>query len=164
MGIYEKLGVRTVINAAGDLTMLGGTLMDPEVLAAMDEAAHAFVRMQDLQQRAGARIAHHTRSEAGYVTSGAGAAIALGIGACLAGNDAERLLALPDTSGLARRRVLLQACHRTQYWRLFGASGAHITLADGEDELAREVASGDVAGVGFVHEQADFGVSFERVA
>ena len=80
-GIYERLGLRTLINAAGDLTMLGGTRMESEVLAAMDEAAHAFVRMQELQQRAGARIAHHTRSEAGYVTPGAGAAIVLGVAA-----------------------------------------------------------------------------------
>ncbi len=39
MGVYEALGVQKVINAAGDLTSLGGTLMLPKVRAAMDEAS-----------------------------------------------------------------------------------------------------------------------------
>ena len=37
--IYERLGVRTLINAAGSLTRLSGTLMPPEVVEAMAEAA-----------------------------------------------------------------------------------------------------------------------------
>lgn len=164
MGIYERLGVRTLINAAGDLTTLGGTLMEPEVVEAMADAARGFVRLQTLQEKAGEVIACHTHSEAGYITAGAGAGIALGIGACLAHGDPNRLLALPDTSGFPRRRVVLQACHRTQYWRLFGVSGASIALVEGQAELAWEVAVEDVAAVGFVHEQAESGVPFELVA
>jgi len=43
--VYEKLGVKTVINAAGTLTTLGGSLMPPEVLAALQSAAQHFVDM-----------------------------------------------------------------------------------------------------------------------
>ena len=43
MGIYEELGLRTVINASGTLTRLGGSRMAPEVLAAMADAAASFV-------------------------------------------------------------------------------------------------------------------------
>ena len=35
MGFYDDLGVRTVINAAGTLTRLGGSRLAPEVLEAM---------------------------------------------------------------------------------------------------------------------------------
>ena len=77
--------------------------------------------------------------------------------------DPHRLLSLPDTTEFPRRRVVLQACHRTQYWRLFGVSGATITVVEGHSELVREVALRDVAAVGFVHEQADSGVPFEQV-
>ena len=51
MGVYEALGVRPIINAAGTLTRVGGTRMSPEVLAAMDEAAASFVHIDELQAR-----------------------------------------------------------------------------------------------------------------
>lgn len=161
--VYDRLGVRTLINAAGDLTKLGGTLMETEVLAAMAEAAGAFVRLQDLQALAGEAIARATGAEAGYVTAGCGAGLTLGVGACLAGGDIQRLRALPDTSRSRRRRVVVQASHQTSYLRLFALSGAELELVDGEGPLEAAFARGDVAAVGFVHQQADLGVPFERV-
>lgn len=141
--------------------------MEPEVVAAMAEAAGAFVNLQELQERAGELIARATSAEAGYVTAGAGAGLVLGVGACLAEGGAEgsmeRLQALPDTSAFRRRRVVVQACHRTSYLRLFSMSGAILDLVDGEEQLATALASGDVAAVGFVHEQAHTGIPFERV-
>jgi seryl-tRNA(Sec) selenium transferase len=35
MNVYEDLGVRRVVNAYGNLTTLGGSLMPPEVTEAM---------------------------------------------------------------------------------------------------------------------------------
>ena len=43
MSVYESLGIRTVINAAGTVTTLGGSLMPPEVFYSMEEAGKAFV-------------------------------------------------------------------------------------------------------------------------
>ena len=37
-GIYEELGVRRVVNARGHLTVLGGSVIQPKVFAAMEEA------------------------------------------------------------------------------------------------------------------------------
>ncbi|MEA2582417.1 MAG: hypothetical protein QOF33_502, partial [Thermomicrobiales bacterium] len=37
MGIYQRLGVRSVINAAAAQTIIGGSLMPEPVLAAMQE-------------------------------------------------------------------------------------------------------------------------------
>ena len=50
MTIYDDLGVRTLINARGCATLAGGTLMEPEVVAAMAAAAESFVRIGDLQE------------------------------------------------------------------------------------------------------------------
>ncbi len=162
--------MRPVINAAGDLTRLGGTLMEADVLAAMQEAAGAFVVIQELQAAAGAVIARLTGAEAGYFTAGAGAGITLGIGACLAMvNETDpsaviaRLLELPDTASLRRRKVVVQVKHRTNYLRLFSMSGAVLQLVEGEDQLASALESEEVAVVGFVHEAAELGVPFERV-
>lgn len=53
--IYESLGVRTVIDAWGTVTALGGSLMAPEVLQAMQSAAGSFVDMSELHaEQAGA--------------------------------------------------------------------------------------------------------------
>ena len=50
---YAKLGVRTIINAAGTYTTLTAACMPPEVLAAVQKAALHPVRLHDLQQKAG---------------------------------------------------------------------------------------------------------------
>src|SRR5581483_3475911 len=63
MGLYAELGVRPVINACATLTRLGGSLMPPEVLEAMAEAARHFVDLQELQRRVGEEIAALTRNE-----------------------------------------------------------------------------------------------------
>ena len=40
--VYKKLGIEPVINAQSWVTVLGGSLMKPEVLSAMNEA-HLFL-------------------------------------------------------------------------------------------------------------------------
>ena len=40
--IYQRLGVKTFINAYGTLTTLSGTLMPAEVVKAMEEASREF--------------------------------------------------------------------------------------------------------------------------
>ena len=46
--VYKKLGVSPIINAQSWVTALGGSIMRPEVLSAMDEAANAFVDIKNL--------------------------------------------------------------------------------------------------------------------
>ena len=77
MSIYDTLNVRTVINCTGTFTRLGGTLMAPEVTAAMVEASKNFVVLEELQYAAGKFIAGLTGAEAAYVTSGAQAGLVL---------------------------------------------------------------------------------------
>ena len=52
-GIYERLGVRPVVNGIGTVTRLGGSLMPPEVLQAMLEGARQYVPLEELQAAAG---------------------------------------------------------------------------------------------------------------
>ena len=42
-GIYDRIGVRTIINGRGATTAVGGTLMPAEVIAAMAEAQYILV-------------------------------------------------------------------------------------------------------------------------
>ena len=70
--IYDRIGVRTVINCRGATTAVGGSLMRPEVTAAMVEASKAFVVIDELNAKVGEVIAEITGAEAGYVTAGFG--------------------------------------------------------------------------------------------
>jgi D-glucosaminate-6-phosphate ammonia-lyase len=122
VSVYQELGVTPVINAAATLTRLGGSRMAPEVLAAMNEAAASFVHIDELQAKAGAVIAGITGAEAGYVTTGAAAALTLGTAACLAGMDVSKMDRLPDTTGM-KNEVVVQKGHRNAYDHAVRAAG-----------------------------------------
>ena len=80
---YKKLGLRRVINAATCLTRLGGSIADPTVYHAMEEASKSFVQIPELQHWAGKAIAEATGAEAGHPTAGASNAITLAAAACI---------------------------------------------------------------------------------
>src|SRR5688572_1555581 len=82
---YQSLGIRPIINANATLTRLGGSLMPPEVLQAMNEAANCFVDLHELQLRVGKRIAELTHNEAAYIACGAAAGLVLAAAACITG-------------------------------------------------------------------------------
>ena len=125
MSVYDRFGIRRVINGRSYSTKVGGCLMAPEVLHAMQEAAKCFVRIEDLQETASRVIAEATGAEAGMVTSGASAALTLAAAACLAGLSASRMNALPDTSGL-KNEIVIQRLHRNDYDRALRVAGAEI--------------------------------------
>jgi hypothetical protein len=81
-GIYLALGLRRVVNADARLTRLGGSLMPPEVVAAMAEAASGYVDMHELQLHVGRRLAELTGNEAAFVTTGAAAGLVVATLAC----------------------------------------------------------------------------------
>ena len=128
MGVYENLGVRTIINASGTLTRVGGSRMAPEVLAVMAEAAASFVHIDELQARAGEVVARLTGAGAGYVTNGASAGLTLGIAACVAGMDVGKMDRLPDVTGM-KSEVVVQRGHRNSYDHAIRAVGVTFVEA-----------------------------------
>lgn len=123
--VYDELGVPAVINAAGTKTRIGGSIVREEAVEAMADAATGFVRISDLQARASDLIADATGADAGYVASGAAAAMTLGAAACIAGNDPGLMHRLPDT-GDAASEVVMPRTHRTGYDHALRAAGADI--------------------------------------
>ncbi|HEU0113658.1 MAG TPA: aminotransferase class V-fold PLP-dependent enzyme, partial [Thermomicrobiales bacterium] len=123
--IYDRIGVRKIINGRGATTAVGGTLLWPEALAAMAEAAQAFVVLDELNDRVGEKIARLTGAEAGYVTSGSAAGMALAAAACIAGNDPELIRRLPDSDGL-RNEIVIHRCQRIDYDQMFRVGGGKL--------------------------------------
>jgi D-glucosaminate-6-phosphate ammonia-lyase len=123
--VYEDLGVRPLINAAGTQTRYGGVPLPREVVQAMVDASTVCVRMEELQEAAGRVIAEVTGAQAGYVTSGAAAGLTLAAAACLAGLDVARMDRLPDTTGVANE-IIVQRAHRNAYDHAVRAAGARF--------------------------------------
>ncbi|MGH2534813.1 MAG: aminotransferase class V-fold PLP-dependent enzyme [Thermomicrobiales bacterium] len=143
--IYARLGVRTIINARGATTAVGGTLMSPEVTAAMAGAAKAFVVLDELNAKVGEKIAEVTGAEAGYVTSGSAAGMALAAAACIAGTDPVHIRRLPESDGLANE-IVIHHCHRINYDQMYRVGGGRLVeigLASGTERWSLERAIGD---------------------
>lgn len=133
--VYEQMfGVRTLINATGPVTSMGGTLLSKQVTDAMAAASRYFVDLNELYTAAGVRLADITKSEAAMVTSGASAAMTLGAAACLTGNDNERMAALPQPTW-PRRETLIQRAHSTAYDQAYRDAGMTIVYVDTEDQM-----------------------------
>src|SRR5262245_13321213 len=122
LGVYEKLGGKRIVNGWGTITRVGGSLMPPEVVEAMAEAARSFVDIDELYLRAGEVVARHTGAEAGLVTTGCAASLMLGTAAAVAGMDPAKHRRLPNTEGM-KDQVIIHTSHRNGYDQSFRAAG-----------------------------------------
>ena len=57
---YKSLGVRTLVNCMGTYTFLSGSRMVPQAVEAMLEATNAYVRIDELMDKVGERLAELT--------------------------------------------------------------------------------------------------------
>jgi L-seryl-tRNA(Ser) seleniumtransferase len=167
--VYRRLGVRPVINVRGMNTMASGSLMPKPVLAAMAEAASAFVDMAELNLRAGEHVARLLGVPAAHVTSGSAGGLLLAAAACIAGTDPDRTKRLPDTTGM-RNELIIQRCHRIQYDQALRTAGARLVeVGDAErcapEDVARAVSERTAALVFIVSPRlGDRGVPVEEMS
>jgi L-seryl-tRNA(Ser) seleniumtransferase len=130
----KELGVRPVINGAGVYTMFTGSLMHPAVIEAMRAVADRFVRLDEIHDAVGAKIAKLLRCEAALVSSGAAAALTLGTAACVAGDDPDGIRRLPDTTGM-KNEVIIQRAHRYPYDHAVRNAGVRLIEVETSAEL-----------------------------
>jgi L-seryl-tRNA(Ser) seleniumtransferase len=136
--IYSRLGVKTLINAEGTVTVVGGSLMPPEVVQAMSEAAASFVSIPELQEKVGARIAELLAVPAAMVTAGAASAITVGTAACMTWDHLAAIDRLPLTDGL-RNEVILQKGHKSGYEAQMALTGAKVVWVETRSDLDRAI-------------------------
>jgi len=133
---YSKLGITPVINAVGNQTIFGGSTPIGVVKDAMESSESNYIVMEELFEKTGEYISKLLGTEAGYVTSGAAAAITLSVAGCMAGTDPEKIATLPRTNGM-KNEILLQKPQRYTYDRCFELSGAKL-IEVGSSELCTE--------------------------
>lgn len=120
MNIYQRLGLKRVINASGKMTLLGVSSVPPEVMQATAEAAASFVEIDALVDKAGELVSAHTGAQDSYVTSCASAGIAIAVAAAVTRGELDKVAELPDSAG--RNQIVMLRGHNIDY-------GAPITTA-----------------------------------
>ena len=136
--IYAELGVVPVINGAGTYTILGGSLMYPEVIEAMRLGNEKFVNINDLEVAAGKKMAELCKMPEGYtglVTAGAAAALLVGYAAILTGDNPEYIKQIPDLTGMPKSEVIIQKSHRYPFDHQVRQTGVKLVEVETREDL-----------------------------
>jgi uncharacterized pyridoxal phosphate-dependent enzyme len=139
--VYEELGVTRVINGQGTMTVLGGSLMRPEVEAVMALGSLHFVSVPDLEIAAGKRIAEMLKLPEGntaLVTSGAAAAMQSGLAGVLTGDNPKFIEQLPDLTGM-KSEVIIQKSHRNPFDHQLRATGIRLVEIESREDLRKAI-------------------------
>src|SRR5512141_172694 len=138
---YDELGVPTVINCEGTMTMLGGSILRPELEAVMAMAGRHFVSIPALEIAAGKRISEMLKLPDGYsalVTSGAAAAIQSGLAGILTGDNESFIRQIPDLTGM-KSEVIIQKSHRNPFDHQLRNTGIKLVEVETREQLRQAV-------------------------
>jgi uncharacterized pyridoxal phosphate-dependent enzyme len=133
--VYQSIGVRPLINARGTFTIISGSLMLPEVRAAIDAAAQQHVHLDELMAAIGARLADLTKAEWGMVSSGCSAGLTHATAACVAGGNPDLHVRMPNLSGFAKDEVIIPRHSRNVYDAAIRAVGVRVIEVGTPEEL-----------------------------
>ena len=133
--VYRAIGVKPLVNARGTFTIISGSLMLPEVRAAMDAAARQYVHLDELTEAIGARLATLTGAEWGLVTSGCSAALTHATAACIAGGNPDLHVRIPNLAGFQKDEVIIPRHSRNVYDAAVRAVGARVIEVSTAAEL-----------------------------
>jgi seryl-tRNA(Sec) selenium transferase len=139
--IYQSIGVEPVINCRGTFTIIGGSVERPEVRAAMDAAARYFVQIDELADAVGRRLAELTGAEWGMVSAGCAAGLKHVTAACVTGGNPEKLIRIPDVTGLDRTEVVVPRSSRNAYDHAIRNVGVTLITVETLEELERALSA-----------------------
>lgn len=136
--IYAELGVTPLVNINGTITVIGGSVMRPEVMELMRRGNEHFVLIDELEIAAGKFIANLCKSPAGYtglVTAGAAAALVVGYAGMMTEDLEPRIRAIPDVSDFPRNEVIIQKSHRYPFDHQIRQTGAKLVEVETREEM-----------------------------
>src|ERR1700759_5354689 len=136
--IYAELGVTPLVNINGTVTVIGGSVMDPQVMELIRRGNEHFVLINELEVAAGKFIAKLCKSPAGYtglVTGGAAAAMVVGYAGMMTEDLEPRMVAIPDVSTFPRTEVIIQKSHRYPFDHQIRQTGAKLVEVETREEM-----------------------------
>src|SRR5579863_3334663 len=136
--IYAELGVTPLININGTVTVIGGSVMRPEVMELIRRGNEHFVLIDELEIAAGKFIAKLCKLPPGYtglVTGGAAAAMVVGYAGMMTEDLEPRLHLIPDVSSFPRNEVIIQKSHRYPFDHQIRQTGAKLVEVETREEM-----------------------------
>jgi uncharacterized pyridoxal phosphate-dependent enzyme len=136
--LFKELGLRKFINAAGTYTFMTASLMPDEVVEAIVSTSREFVLLDEVQDKAGEKIAAMCHAEAATVTAGCWSALVLGTAGVLTGMDTQKVKQLPNLEGM-KSEVIVQKTHNEGYVHALTNTGVKIVVIETAQELENTV-------------------------
>ncbi|MFZ0410067.1 MAG: aminotransferase class V-fold PLP-dependent enzyme [Candidatus Acidiferrales bacterium] len=136
--IYAELGVTPLVNINGTITVIGGSVMKPEVMELIRRGNEHFVLIDELEIAAGKFIAKLCKSPVGYtglVTGGAAAALVVGYAGMMTEDLEPRMRDIPDVSNFPRYEVIIQKSHRYPFDHQIRQTGAKLVEVETREEM-----------------------------
>jgi len=136
--IYAELGVTPLVNINGTVTVIGGSVMQPEVVELIRRGNVHFVLIDELEVAAGKFIAKVCKSPAGYtglVTAGAAAAMVVGYAGMMTEDLEPRMRDIPDVSNFPKNEVIIQKSHRYPFDHQIRQTGAKLIEVETREEM-----------------------------
>jgi seryl-tRNA(Sec) selenium transferase len=136
--IYAELGITPLVNINGTLTVIGGSVMRPEVMELIRRGNEHCVSVDELEIAAGKFIAKLCKSPAGYtglVTGGAAAAMVVGYAGMMTEDLEPRMRDIPDVSSFPRNEVIIQKSHRYPFDHQIRQTGAKLVEVETREEM-----------------------------
>ena len=136
--IYTELGVTPLVNINGTVTVIGGSVMRPEVMELIRRGNEHFVLLDELEIAAGKFIAKLCKSPAGYtglVTGGAAAAMVVSYAGMMTEDLEPRMRDIPDVSNFPRNEVIIQKSHRYPFDHQIRQTGAKLVEVETREEM-----------------------------
>lgn len=140
--IYAELGVTPLVNINGTITVIGGSVMKPEVMELMRLGNQHFVLIDELEIAAGKFIAKLCKSPAGYtglVTGGAAAALVVGYAGMMTEDYESRMKVIPDVSDFPRNEVIIQKSHRYPFDHQIRQTGAKLVEVETREQMINAI-------------------------
>jgi len=163
---WEELGVTPMVNIQGTVTVIGGSVMKPEVMEAIRMGNMHFCVIDDLLIKSGKWIANLCKAPEGYtalVTEGCAAAILCAYAGMLTEDYNERMVNIPDLRGFPKTEVIIQQGHRDNFDHQVRQTGVKLVIVNTKDELIAAI-NERTLGIHFNHIQSNRGqVSAEEV-
>jgi L-seryl-tRNA(Ser) seleniumtransferase len=154
---WEMLGVTPMVNIQGTVTVIGGSVMKPEVMEAIRMGNMHFCLIDDLLVKSGKWIAKLVKAPEGYtalVTEGCAAAILCGYAGMLTEDYNERMMNIPDLRGFPKTEVIILAGHRDNFDHQIRQTGVKLVVVNTKEELIAAINERTV-GIHFNHIQSN---------
>ncbi len=136
--IYAELGITPLVNINGTLTVIGGSVMRPEVIELIRRGNEHCVSIDELEIAAGKFIAKLCKSPVGYtglVTTGAAAAMVVGYAGMMTEDLEPRMSDIPDVSNFPKNEVIIQKSHRYPFDHQIRQTGAKLVEVETREEM-----------------------------